>query len=90
MSPATEEWSSGDLDHDTDDDIDVTNFNYSNFITAPPDYDEHDSDTVGGSAPASSSQAQTTSAAALLQSLASQGGPLGGPLGGLTSNTSNL
>ena len=88
MSPATEEWSSGDLDHDHD--IDVTNFNCSNFITAPPDFDEHDSDTVGGSAPASSSQAQTTSAAALLQSLASQGGPLGGPLGGLTSNTSNL
>lgn len=53
-------------------------------MSAPPDYEE-DNDNIGGHQPAIS-QAPTTSAAALLQSLASQGTPLGG----LTSQGANI
>merc|ERR1719270_455569 len=62
---------------------------FSNFLTVPPDYDDGcDGDNLVStvaSNPASltPSQTQATSAAALLQSLASQGG---GPLGTLTGS----
>ena len=54
-------------------------------MTAPPDYEE-DNDNIGGGHQPTLSQAPTTSAAALLQSLASQGTPLGG----LTSQGANI
>ena len=64
-------------------------FIFSNFLTVPPDYDDGcDGDNLVStvaSNPASltPSQTQATSAAALLQSLASQGG---GPLGTLAGS----